>query len=505
MIQLYIHILILIGVALPSYAELSQNGASSSSVMVLYVSAVRVNVDRGEIYSKILTNTIRTELGKSNKYKLANPETDKAVEQAKNYNEACLSLEECARKEAKSVDADLVLISEVTQIEQQCRVSLRLENIYTKEIIKSKNLRASCAVDDLEEKIIELVYMIMRNEKQQVNGQREARITSDPAGAKVSVNNQFIGRTPVNSKIPVGQVTFRLEFDGKSRYAPIVVNELVDDSPQLFIYNKVFAERNAYVIFEISPSTAKVIMDEKLIDIVGASKVPVEIGKNIKLEFSADKYETAKITVPQLQPDQEYKLNLALKPLPCNFSVSSNPSEAAVLKDGVQVGSTPFQQEIMPGDHEYSIQLKSYYAQTIKFYCSPGQIVQRAPLLKRTKFTDEEQARIDSSATWRTSSYYTAALAFVLGGGAYLSYSQYKKYDEQYLASTNPIDITSYREKRDGAKSLTGTLAIGSAVTFGAAYIFYNFGEFPSDLNQKTSFNLISSPTETRLAWLYKW
>ena len=75
---------------------------SDPTVMVIYVAAVKFE-DSDENYSKVLTSRVREELSKSLSYKLANPDFEKSIELAKNFNESCLSLEECARREAKAV------------------------------------------------------------------------------------------------------------------------------------------------------------------------------------------------------------------------------------------------------------------------------------------------------------------------------------------------------------------------------------------------------------------
>ena len=479
--------------------------AADRAVMVLYVATIKMDLEHAETYSKILTNTIRTELGKSSRYKLANPETDQAVELAKNHNETCLSVEECARKEAQAVDADLVLISEVSKVESQCRISMRLERIYSKEIIKSKNLRASCSIDDMEGKVVELVYLIMKNEVASSTGKRPARITSDPPGAKVTINNEPVGITPIDLKISTGQVRILMEFEGTDRYAPILVNELVEDSQQLFIYNKVFAERNAYLVLEVTPSLSKIKVDDRLIDSGSINRIPVEIRKEHSIVVSADKHETKNINVPSLEPDQEYKVNINLAPNPCNLNLSSNPSGSDVYKDGVKVGSTPYKEQIKSGDHHYSIQKQFYDSQDVSFYCAPEETVQRALTLTRAKYTEDEQDRINKAAKWKTTSYYGFGLGLGLAALAYSKSSDFKKYDDQYKAATNPYEIESLKAKRESAKSASTTFAIGSAATIGISYLFYRWGEFPEDLKQRNSITVIPTSKGTEVAWQFSW
>ena len=480
-------------------------GIQDQAVKVLYVSSMKVNLDNGEVYSKILTNTIRAELGKSSRYKLANPETDQSVELAKNYNETCLSVEECARKEAKAVDADLVLISDVEQIEKQCRITMRLEDIYSKEIIKTKNLRASCAINDMEAKSIELVYLIMRNEVSGGTGTRAARITSDPPGAKVTINNEEIGYTPLERKIPTGQVKILLEIEGTDRYAPILVNELVEDSQQLFIYNKIFAERNAYLVFDINPPSSKILVDNKKIDNNFVKKIPVEIKRDHVVVISAPKHESKTLNIPSLEPDQEYKLSINLMPSPCSLKLSSNPSGSEVLKNGIRVGSTPYVEEVVPGEHNYSIQKQFYQPLDVSFFCAPEEVVQRAVNLQRAKYSEEDQVRINEADRLRKASYFGFGLSAGLATFSYLKNSEFKKLDGQYMAATNPFEIESIKAKRTIAKNLSTTFAIGSVASIGISYLFYTLGNFPEDLKQKNNISIIPAFKGAEVAWQFSW
>lgn len=476
------------------------------AIMVLYVAPIKIDLKSTENYSKILTNTVRTELGKSSQYKLANPELEQATELAKNYNEACLSVEECARKEAKAMDADMVLISDVTSVEKQCRITMRLENIYSKEIIKSKSSRASCSITDLEEKMVELVYLIMKNEAIENTGkERPARITSDPPGAMIIINNEYRGNTPLELKIPIGHIRLQMEFEGTDRYAPILVNELIEDSQTLFTYNKVFAERNAFIALEINPGLSKVKIDDKEIPSNLYKHIPVEIRKEHTIIITSERHKTQIIKTPLLEPDQEHKLIINLAPKSCVFKLSTNPTGAEVFENGNKIGTTPFQTNLDPGDHELSIQKPFYFARNLNFYCAPSTSVQQAIILKRTLYTPGEQKRVDKAHAFKMASYIGFGVSATMAAMSYKKYNDFKKYDKEYLSATDPYQIDSLKEQRASSKTQFRNYAIGSVATAGISYLFFKLGKFPEDLKQRNLITLIPENNGVALAWQFGW
>ena len=480
-------------------------GITGDVPLVLFVSQPRIDFDQSNKYSKVLTNTIRSELNKSSKYKLANPEEDSDVEKAKNFYEQCKSLEECARKDAEAEGAEIVLITEISQIENQCRITMRLENIFRKEIIKNKSTRANCAFGDLESKITELIYVIMKDDVVSGTGARPAQITSNPPGAKLTINGRYMGQTPWTGNIQVGKIDILMEIEGKNRFSPIHLNELVAESKTTFTYSKSFAERNAYLLFDVSPGLSNIQLNGQVINIQENRRIPVEVSKENEIVISAQKYKTQNFNTPSLEPDQEFPIKINLTPNPCTLKLSSNPSEAEVFIDDKKVGSTPLTNELPVGDHKVEIHRQFYDAEDLSFYCGPEQVIQKVLILKRSKYTSDEQEKIDSAKKWRTRSYYGFGFGAILGGLSYSKFSDFKKIDEQYQFATDPFEIQSLREKRDQAKNQSVTFAGASIVTFGLSYMLFKWGDFPEDLKQKSSVVLLPSSRGGEIKWAFSW
>ena len=489
-----------------SFKLLAQIGEANQdkAVMVLYVAPVKVSEEMNSSYSKSLSNTIRSELVKSKKYMLANPDIEDSIEKAKNFNESCLSVEECARREAKALEADLVLITEVTEIGGSCRLDMRLDSIYSREIIKSKSTRASCNISDLEEKVIYLVYLVMREESIKASGERDAYFTTNPSGAKVTVDGKFLGRTPLKTKIKTGQVKISLEIEKNIAFEPINVLEVVDQSNEVFNYSKNFALKNSYLIITVSPVGAEIIIDGKPVD-NESSRFPVDSNVEHKVEVRMDKFKTKIIETPSLVEDETKEYKVTLEPLPCSVWIASSPSGAAIFINYNEIGETPFEKELSPGEHQFKIKKMNYEPQELAFYCSADEKIQRVVNLKRSRYTEEEQERIDRSRRWRLISYGGFLASAGLGYMAYKSFGDYNKIDKEYSSTKDPFQIEKLAKSRDEAKTSAMIYSASSAVGFGLSYLFYNWGKFPEDLMFKDTITFSMIKGETFLAWNYQW
>ncbi|MGE0631187.1 MAG: PEGA domain-containing protein [Pseudobdellovibrionaceae bacterium] len=480
----------------------------SRAILVMYIAPTKVNLERADILSKVLTDTIRSELSKSSNYKLANIDGDDAVELAKKYNETCTSVEECVRKEAEALDADQALISEVSGVGDKCFATLRIEDIYKKQTVRTKTSKTSCAVDGLQERLIDLVYQILRDDVQKGSGERLARITSD-IPARVFINNVDYGITPVEKKIPTGQVKLTLEIaSGKTdRFYPISESIFVGASQEMLVINKTFAERNAYIKFEVSPPSATVTIDGRVIDFRSSAREPVEVGREHEIKIAAPQHVPFVKTVKPMEPDEEYELKVKLESFPCSVRISSNPEGAEILEGDRVIGSTPYSGQLPEGEHSLTVRREFYDSEVVSFLCDPEQAIQRTVILKRSVYSQAELDRIRSAESWRTISYYGFGITAALSTGAYLKFDEFNKFDKQYKEETHPAEIESLRKQRTAAKSQFVALGSAAAGTFLLSYLFYKIGDFPADLKSRSPQSLYILPDENsaKIGWLLSW
>jgi hypothetical protein len=332
---------------------------------------------------EFLTQRIKEEYSKSSRLKIAN--LDHSI---KDSTSSCGSDEDCARKEARAIDADQVLITHITKADGLCRVDMRLESIYTKEILKIKNLKSSCNLQDLEDKAVDITYFMMEQNKG-IRTERNAEFTSNPAGAKVTINNRLIGVTPVNTKIFTGRARIWMEISNDSRYRPHFTNEFVDDENETFKYNKDFLEQKAYIIFRGAeiPDSMYALVDGVKTEIHDEEKIQVQTSKRINLTLFAKGYFSENKAIPSLEPGQEYEINVNLIPRPCILNLNTEPSSAKISINGEYVGETPFEKEI-PGLKYYEVKIEKefYETETINFRCKFEEKISKDIELEKSKY-----------------------------------------------------------------------------------------------------------------------
>ena len=354
------------------------SNAMDRPVQVVYIADVETDVEQQE--SQSLTNRIKLEFSKSSKVKIANMGADFKS----NPSESCSLSEDCARREAKAVDADQVLVTNISKEEKLCRVTMSLESIYSKEILKTNYLKSSCYSNDIEDKVVDLLYDMMKTEN--MVGEREAEFTSNPVGAKVSVNGTLFGRTPFKTKIPLGRAKIWMEISKDVRFVPVLVNEFVESNQMPFKFHKDFEEQQGYLIFNIKPSDAIISINEKKYNNYPFLKIPVKIRETIELTVAAEKYNNESRSIPDLEPGQEYEVNINLRPRPCFLNLTSEPSGASVKIGGKFFGKTPLEIEI-PGKKNYEVSLEKefYLNENWTLECEPDEKIEKSFSLEKAR------------------------------------------------------------------------------------------------------------------------
>ena len=211
------------------------------------------------------------------------------------------------------------------------------------------------------------------------------------------------------------------------------------------------------------------------------------------------------MTVPALEEDEVRDLNIKLDPLPCKVLLSSSPDGASVYSEDNLIGDTPLKKEFNTGEHELVVKKVNYEQQTVSFYCSPDEDIQRVISLNRLKYSEEEQQRIDKAKKWRITSYIGFVASASLGFMAYQKFNDYSKIDKAYSSTKDPFEIEKLAKNRDEAKSSVMIYSASSIIGFGLSYLFYKWGEFPKELMYKDL--IVVSPREDGigLAWNHSW
>jgi hypothetical protein len=370
---------------------LSFNSFSDDIKTVIYVAPVKGDISDFEISSKIITARLRKELSSNKKYKLVNPSESSDTQLIKDYNKTCISAQECARKEAQAQDAEQILTAEIIQQTGICKIIMTLEDINKKENLGQEIVRSSCGVDDLEDKALLALHKIFNTTKIINQGDRDAMIESLPPGAKVYINNEYRGKTPLKTRVPFGRIKLQLEIGDSKSYAPLLFDEEVEESKELWKIKKLFSKKNAYLVFNIKPANASIVIDGKKYDQIPEGKIPVDFEKDIKLSISSPNYVTQEAVINDLDPDDERRVDIKLKELPCQLDIGSVPNEASVKINGRELGqSTPIKYEVETGNVEIEIQKEGYKSANLSFYCNPGSTTSKTIQLEK----GEDQASV---------------------------------------------------------------------------------------------------------------
>lgn len=474
--------------------------------MVMYVAPVRGEIDDIEKSSRIFTARMRSYLNKSPQFKLVSPNENDDIKFIKNYNQTCTSAEECARKEAQRNEAELVLTTEIIKLNRgnRCRIIMKLQNILKNEIVNSENLDSKCSIVDLEDKIMNALVRVLSSKKKSLDGDRDAYITTMPAGAKVIINNNELGTTPLKTRVPLGEVTIQLEIEGSESFAPIILRENIEKSNEVWKYHKIFAQRKAYLKFNVKPSVASLEVNGKKYNIVPKYNIPVNTDQDIKIKLTAKNYKDYTSEIDALSPDERKVIDIELEPKPCELRIGSSPSGAEVSVNGENIGNTPVFKKLMPGDMKVKMTKRGYDPLSFDMYCSPNSVESKTLRLIKSKYNDRERALINKAKKYRKYSYYAMGLSLATAYMAYSAFSDYQDIDSQYASETDPFKLESLRSERDSLKGSVGTYSLGTILLMGASYYLYKKGEFPDELKNRSSFHLHIDKS-TKLVWNYRW
>jgi hypothetical protein len=491
---------------LPSSLTFGEIEEIQSLVPVIYVAPVSLTNFSNDSHTKHLTSSLISELKKSNSYRIANPEESDPIKLVKLWNETGMSLDECYRKEAKILAASQVLITQIHPIGDLCRISMSLEDIYSKEIIKSKNIKSSCSIDDLEDKAVSLLYLLMSKAQLTSVGERKALITSDPAGASVTINNEFIGHTPLsNILIPTGQIRIMMEIGKNDTYAPILVNELVEVSEKTFQYHKVFAQKPAFLDFKLNPSNAQIRINDKVIKLNDTNKLAVPSGESFKLMISADKHEQMEIHIPSLHMNEVYEVEAQLTPKQCEVLISTSPIGVEIKIDDELVGQTPYYKKLKAGHYQFTLEKDFFDSVSSTFFCNPDEKFQRNYELKKARYSKEQIEKIQAKKNLRLLSYVGMGTSIAVGAYAYSQYETYQGMNKKYSQSTDPFEIEKLRVERQKAKTKALNYGAGAVLGLGLSYIIYKNSNFPTDVNKKEQVTIIPNGSGAEVSWQLSW
>jgi tetratricopeptide (TPR) repeat protein len=183
-------------------------------------------------------------------------------------------------------------------------------------------------------------------------------VESEPVGALVYLDNKESGRTPFLAPLSKGHHELVLKLDGH-REVGTDFNMPGDRDLSIRLDLPVGQGTGSRITLTSTPTGASFTIDGKQAGITPWSG-DIRPG-NHKVVVSAAGYAKEERIV-QVQPSRDSDVTFALNraPGPGKLHIETEPPEATVSIDNVQVGTSPYSGEIAPGDHQLTVASEGY-------------------------------------------------------------------------------------------------------------------------------------------------
>ena len=194
-------------------------------------------------------------------------------------------------------------------------------------------------------------------------------VNSSPEGAKVVIDGQNVGFTPLNGyKISKGYHQILLIKEG---YDTLDVSEQIHSEQKMIDRQLVKAEvKKSMLYFFTKPAGATVVIDSITIGQTPINRYSIPQGKH-KIKIELEGYES--ITKDTIVSNTTCIIDLQLQQKvvqPALFSIGTDPIDAEVYLNDTLIGKTPIiDYPVKPGDYTLEVKKKSHepYATTLKF------------------------------------------------------------------------------------------------------------------------------------------
>ncbi|MBZ0108269.1 MAG: PEGA domain-containing protein, partial [Candidatus Scalindua rubra] len=183
-----------------------------------------------------------------------------------------------------------------------------------------------------------------------------ARFESEPTGALIFLDDENVGSTPkVMTGINTGKHKVEFRLEGYSSYLQMIKIKAGRESAFTATLQ---IKRGSLMVISNPPNATIYIQGRKL------GKTPKTISElvpgNYAVEVKLDEYRTWSESV-DVEPDKETTLKAVLQAKPGSISIKSEPSDAKILIDGNEAGTTPKTiNEIESGLHVVKVIVEGY-------------------------------------------------------------------------------------------------------------------------------------------------
>ena len=224
----------------------------------------------------------------------------------------------------------------------------------------------------------------------------DVQISSQPAGAEVSVGGHSIGFTPLEAEILQGMQTIVLSLKG---YKPVVLDREIIAGSTLQLEDIELPPADGQLVLQSTPSAATISVDGDFLGTTPAT-LTLSSGQLHRLQLSKPGYRNAGQEVT-LGPDEERALSITLPPEYGTLFITSSPADARLVLDGKAVGEASRRLRLTTRPHSLE-------------FSKPGYLPQRMTVTPRAGVSRNLDIRLKTVAQAKTDA--TPATLTTAGG-----------------------------------------------------------------------------------------
>lgn len=176
------------------------------------------------------------------------------------------------------------------------------------------------------------------------------QIDTQPPGARVLVNQEPVGASPVSGTIPVADTLVSVKMAG---FEPVTDKLSAEELAAGVTRNYVLREGRRRVTLRLKPAGGKLYLNGT--EIQAQSQIEVAAESISKITYAKEGYASKSV---DLRPSTE-TLSITLDPTYANLIVKSNPPSQVTI-DGQDYGSTPIEVDLKTGRHTVVLQRSDY-------------------------------------------------------------------------------------------------------------------------------------------------
>ncbi|WP_169302025.1 PEGA domain-containing protein [Thermococcus gammatolerans] len=201
------------------------------------------------------------------------------------------------------------------------------------------------------------------------------KITTEPPGANVYINDEYIGRTPISHyKLSTGAHTVILRMKNYESYVTNVTIHPGEETNLAITLTPL----PSHLIINSVPSGSEVYVNGTY-----RGKTPLHLTiKPGTYNLRVSKEDHGEYTTTfMLQPNETKTLNITLTPNYAHLTIKSDPPGASIYINETYKGKTPLTVDLMMGTYSIKLSKEGYQDYTLKVTLSPGESKTLSPSL----------------------------------------------------------------------------------------------------------------------------